>query len=197
MNPQLRDRLAVYYKAHQELLIQEQSLFKQGCTQQEFWDKGVTERILVKESNEVLAKLIPLLSITAMEEAVNISNMALRAIFLHECELVFVEEDARFVVKTSEGDTDLVNGNGGGYLAVVSLIFRIFLMSRLGARPFLIADEAFTQLDSEAIVRFIDFIRVFCNSLSFDLLLVSHDERILPESVDTVYYLEEGKAVKV
>ena len=68
---------------------------------------------------------------------------------------------------------------------------------KLGKRRFLAFDEQFTQISDQFLGNFLEFIKVMCNDLGADIMLITHDERISLDDVDTSYLIENGKSIKI
>lgn len=196
MNSQLRTRLANYKSRYQEVVhshnfnvdLLENQLKKQKKIRE--------EQDLAVRSLQALKDVRPLLAVSAIKQAEDLANSALKAIFDFPAQLQYDEEDGRFYILHPEGEADLQEGSGGGLQAVVSFVFQTFLLMKEGARHFMAFDEAFTQLSDEALVRFIEFVNTLCEQLDFDIILISHDSRITPEMCRHLYRIEEGHAVK-
>ena len=146
---------------------------------------------------QALKDVKPLLTVSAIERAEKLANTALATIFDFPATLRYSEEDGRFLIDTPEGEADLQEGSGGGLQAVVSFVFQVFLLMKEGGRLFIALDEAFTQLDDEALEKFVDFLNKLCDDLKMDIVLISHDARILPEQVKHLYRIEGGKSIKI
>lgn len=79
-----------------------------------------------------------------------------------------------------------LEGFGGSVSTVQSVILRIIVMIRRGLRPFLVLDEALPAFDSHYIVGVGRFLKVLCDRLDIDILMVTHNQALV-ESVDTAY----------
>jgi len=146
---------------------------------------------------QALQDIRPLLAAYSAERAVSLANSALKVVFDTEDTLFFSEEESRFFIKTPEGDTDLVAANGGGYLAVISFIFSIFLLVSTGSRRVVFYDEQFTMISDEALQRFMHFLKSLCKDLHLDILLITHDSRITIDAVDKFYFVSDGVVKKI
>ena len=111
------------------------SAFSKAKAAKEALDKTAYEQEVCVRALQALKDVRPLLAASSVEKAENLANYALQTIFLTSDKLAFIEEDQRFVIQTPEGDTDLLSGNGGGYIAVISFIFQIFLLMKSKSRP--------------------------------------------------------------
>ena len=129
-------------------------------------DSKLTEQILTSKSLQALQDVRPILAAVSSEQSVSLANQALYHVFGTEDKLFFSEEESRFFISTPEGDTDLVAANGGGYLAVISFIFTLFLLIRGKHRRVLFYDEQFTMISDEALSRFIPFLKTLCKASS-------------------------------
>ena len=164
---------------------------------QSLYNKLSSEFVLVSDSLQALKDVKPLLAVSSIDRALALANEALHHIFLTDSELIFSEDDQRFIILTPEGPTDLLQANGGGFLAVISFIFSLFLLIKSHSRRFLLLDEQFTMLSDDALNRFIDFLHRLCDDLQIDILLITHDARISISSVHHAYVLEDGLATKL
>lgn len=193
----LLQRTNAYLQASYDASRDLNSAILKAKNAQEMLNECVKEQDLCVGGLQALKDIRPLMAASSVEKAENLANMALEAIFQTNDKVKFVDEDQRFIVETGEGDTDLLLGNGGGYQAVISFIFQMFLLMKSKARLFLAMDEAFTQLSDDALQRFIEFLRNICKSMEIDLLLITHDARISNEDVDHVYFIEDNHATKI
>jgi len=138
-----------------------------------------------------------ILSANTIEQCEQLSNSALHAIFQSGSVIKYSDEDSKFVIDEGEGKiTDLVEDNGGGYMSVISFIFDVFLIIKTGSRRFLAFDEQFTGVSKVYFPEFLEFLNKLCTDLNFDILLVTHDERITEDNVNHIYEMVEGEAIK-
>lgn len=77
-------------------------------------------------------------------------------------------------------------GFGGSVTTVQSVLLRIIVMIRRGLRPLLLLDEALPAFDADYIVNVGQFLKVLCDRLGIDILLVTHNQALV-ESVDNAY----------
>ena len=61
---------------------------------------------------------------------------------------------------------------------------------------FLAFDEQFTQISDQFLETSWSLLRL-CNDLGADIMLITHDERISLDDVDTSYLIENGKSIKI
>lgn len=197
MEVSLKHRVAGYLKTAEQAERDYKSALAKAVSAKEAVDKCSAEQELCVKALQAIKDIRPLLAASSVEKAESLANYALQTIFQTSDRLKFVDEDQRFMIETEEGDTDLIAGNGGGYLAVISFIFQVFLIMKAKARLFMIMDEAFTQLSDEALQRFIDFLRTMCESMEMDVLLITHDVRIETGDVDNAYLVVGGQVKKI
>jgi len=74
-------------------------------------------------------------------------------------------------------------GFGGSVTTVQSVLLRIIVMIRRGLRPFLLLDESLPAFDGNYIVNVGTFLKVLCERLGIDILVVTHNPALY-ESVD-------------
>jgi hypothetical protein len=151
---------------------------------------------ILENSVQALKDVKPLLSVHSIEQCEKLANAALSAIFNTDAKLYYDSEDCRFKINEGDFSTDLVRGNGGGYIAVISFVFNIFLLMKLNKRLFLAFDEHFTQISSvnNYFFNFFEFLNQLVKDLNIDILLITQDDRISEEMVDRIYFMENGTA---
>lgn len=154
----------------------------------------------LENSLQALKDVKPLLAASSIEQCENLANTALRAIFETDATIRYSTEEERFVLDKGEFDTDLVESNGGGYISVVSFIFNVFLIMKKKARRVVFFDEHFTQISSmnaDYFYKFFEFLKQFCKDLGFDFVLITQDQRIEADMVDSYYIVDKGVTRKV
>ena len=156
-----------------------------------------SEEFLQEKSLLALKDVKPILSATSIDQCIKLANAALAAIFETNATLKYSSEDSSFQIDTGVFDTDLKEGNGGGYLAVISLVFNVFLLKKMGSRLFMVFDEQFTCVSEQYFQNFFQFIRRLTQDLGMDILLVTHDVRVEDDMVDHIYLMEDGEAKKI
>lgn len=155
------------------------------------------EKRLLENSLQALKDAKPILSANSIEQCEKLANSALATIFETDATLKYSSDEGRFIIDEGDYSTDLKEGNGGGYLAVISLVFNLFLLMKLKKRRFLCFDEQFTQISDEYFENFMAFLKVLSKDLNVDILLVTHDKRIEDDMIDHLYVMEEGIARKI
>ncbi len=126
---------------------------------------------------------------------------------------IFDDQDYRVQIEVTEGKRKgvklwLVEGSddegkrsriptaiGGGIQVVLSFILNVYLIRIYNLRPFIVMDESFTQISSQYLPNFIQFLRYLIEELDFVFLWVSHDERVMPY-FDTVFEVSQGTVTK-
>lgn len=196
-NSKLQTRIVQFLDAEQALSTKIRFNTTLYNNQQKKLQEVEQEQAVVVKALQALKDVKPLLAASAVEKAEKLANSAISAIFDFPAKLRYDEEEGRFIVETPEGDADLQEGTGGGLQAVVSFVFQVFLLMKEEARLFMVLDEHFTQLDDNALVKFVEFLNQLCEDLSMEIVLVSHDARIEEKQVNHLYFIEDGKSVKV
>jgi hypothetical protein len=153
------------------------------------WEKELIERSLL-----ALKQVRPLLSGSSIKDCEELANSAIKSIFGFDYKVEYDMETNRFVLNKGEYSTDLSEAEGGGIITVISFVFLVYLIVKLNKRRVIYLDEAFTQVSDAYFGKFIEFINRLCQDLGFDLLLVSHDQRITYDDVDHVYQIANGKS---
>lgn len=101
------------------------------------------EKDVINSADLALKAAKPLLSFGALEECVKLSNLALCAIFEENLEVKFSPEEGAFVLCDGGNETVISEAEGGGLIAIVSLILDIYMIMKLNKRRFLVFDEHF------------------------------------------------------
>lgn len=163
------------------------------------YSKELTKLKATKGLNDDAVKYmklaLPLITSTSTGNFIDICSKVLTTVFNAPVEVRFDAND--ITVVSPSGESSLKTGNGGGYKMVVSFIASIFMILKTNSRRFIVFDEAFTQLDDEALERFMQVVRGFCQELGFDVLLVTHDPRIESSWVDNNLLISNGGIVNV
>lgn len=155
------------------------------------------EQKLLEDSLEALKKVKPILAANSIEQCEKLANIALKTIFDTDATVKYSPEDGQFVIDEGEYFTSLQNGNGGGYLAVISLVFNIFLLLKMNKRLTLFFDEHFTQISDEYFYSFFEFLRKMTSELGVEVFMITHDNRVTEDMVDHLYVMEDGVANKI
>lgn len=156
-----------------------------------------SERELIERSLLALKQVRPLLSGSSIRECEDLANSAIKSIFGFDYKVEYDLEGNRFVLNKGEYSTDLSEAEGGGIITVISFVFLVYLIVKLNKRRVIFLDEAFTQVSDSYFGAFIGFVNSLCDDLGFDLLLVSHDQRITADDVRHVYQIADGKSKRL
>lgn len=156
-----------------------------------------SERELIERSLLALKQVRPLLSGSSIRECEDLANSAIKSIFGFDYKVEYDLEGNRFVLNKGDYSTDLSEAEGGGIITVISFVFLVYLIVKLNRRRVIFLDEAFTQVSDAYFGAFIGFVNSLCDDLGFDLLLVSHDQRITADDVRHVYQIADGKSKRL
>ena len=159
--------------------------------------KITNEKELIERANLALKQVRPLLSGSSIKDCEQLANSAISSIFGFDYTVEYDLESNRFVLNKGEYSTDLSEAEGGGIITVISFVFLIYLIVKLNKRRLIILDEAFTQISDAYFDKFIEFVNQLCTDLGFDILLVSHDQRITVDSVQHAYLISNGESKKI
>lgn len=100
-----------------------------------------------------------------------------------------VSVDLTTVQNRPDGSTikgSSTEGFGGSVTTVQSVLLRLTVILRRGLRPLVLLDEALPAFDAEYIVNVGDFLKVLCDRLGVDILMVTHNIPLW-ESVNSAY----------
>ena len=157
-------------------------------------DKILQEQNLLEQTTVALQQAKPLLSASSIKQCEALANQAISSIFELPYTVEWNVENQRFYLNKGDYQVDLVEAEGGGLNCVISFVFQVYLLVKLGKRRFMAFDEAFTQVSDKYFPSFIRFIRQICKDLDCDITLVSHDSRIHMDDVDHCFLIEDGKS---
>lgn len=179
-------------------LMQEQRTLETSLqVSQDNMEVLLTKQDLLERCQLAMTQVKPLLSQNSIKFAETLANSAIRTVFQEDYTVRYSVEDGTFVLNKGDFETVLSEDEGGGFLAVISFVFGISLLIKLEKRRFIALDEQWTQISSEYLPRFIDFVKQLCKDLNFDILLITHDERISLQEVDRAYLIEGGKTKRI
>lgn len=181
-----------------ELLKQERDRIQKSLeVTQGQMDAILVEQDLIARSMLVLQQAKPLLSASSIKQCEELANSAISSVFGFNYTVHWDAEAKRFLLNKDGFEVDLSEDCGGGLVTVVSFVFTVYLLVKLGRRRFLCFDEAFTQVSADYLPSFIEFVKTLCADLEIDILLISHDARIDIGDADTAYRIEDGAAIKL
>lgn len=160
-------------------------------------DKVLKEQKLLERTTVAVQQARPLLSASSIKQCENLANSAISSVFGFPYTIEFDVESSRFILNKGDYKTDLADAEGGGILTVVSTVFQLYLLIKLGKRKFMAFDEAWYAVSDKYFEAFISFVKQACHDLGVDICLISHDERLTEDMVDHVYKIEDGLAIKI
>lgn len=156
------------------------------------------EQALLETSRTTLESVKKILTKSSLEYCEKLATYAVRSIFNLQAEVKYSATDGKFYLCFEDGmNSDIAGDEGGGHKVVISLILNIYLVIKTGARRVLFFDEQWTNISSEYFEGFIVFIRQLCKELNFEIFLVTHDERITLDMVDSAYLMEHGVSKRI
>lgn len=189
----LVERVGQLLSQFEDMKSTEQHLQTTLETAQAEMEKIYQEQELLEQSNEALKQAKPLLSRSSIEDCEKLANMAVQAVFELPAAVRYSPEKQCFVLDYGEGHiTKIASAEGGGINSVIGILFDIYLIIKLHKRRVLFLDEQFAGVSTTYLERFIVFFRKLCNDLHFDVVLVTHDQRLTDDQVDHVYELSDG-----
>lgn len=151
------------------------------------------EQALVETSKTVMEEAKKILTKTSLEYCERLATVAVKTIFNLPAEVKYSSTDGKFYLMFDDGMiSDIAGDEGGGIKTVISFVFSLYLVIKSNSRRVMFFDEAWTQVSAEYFPVFIAFVKQICVELGFEILLVTHDERITLSDVDTAYFMERG-----
>lgn len=156
------------------------------------------EQDLLERATVAIQQARPLLSASSIKQCEELANSAIEAVFDLSYTVEYSVMDSKFYLNKGDGNlTDLANAEGGGLISVISFVFQVYLLIKMGKRRFLAYDEAFTQISTKYFYNFFDFLKKLGSDLDIEILLVTHDTRVTQDMVDHDYFFEDGIANQV
>lgn len=197
MNIELEQRCNKQLLRHAELTNDIRRVQSVITNAEESFEQVNSERELIERSLLALKQVRPLLSGSSIRDCEELANSAIKSIFGFDYKVEYDLESNRFVLNKGDYSTDLSEAEGGGIITVISFVFLVYLIVKLNKRRLIFFDEAFTQISDAYFGKFIEFVNELCTDLGFDLLLVSHDQRITADDVQHVYQIAGGKSKQI
>lgn len=156
------------------------------------------EQALLETSKTVMDEAKKILTKTSLEYCERLATVAVKTIFNLSAEVKYSSTDGKFYLMLDDGMvSDIAGDEGGGIKTVLSFVFSLYLVIKANSRRVMFFDEAWTQVSAEYFPAFIDFVKQICVELGFEILLVTHDERITLNDVDTAYFMEKGVCKRI
>lgn len=156
------------------------------------------EQALLETSKTVMDEAKKILTKTSLEYCERLATVAVKTIFNLHAEVKYSSTDGKFYLAFDDGMvSDIAGDEGGGIKTVISFVFSLYLVIKSNSRRVMFFDEAWTQVSAEYFPAFIAFVKQICVELGFEILLVTHDERITLNDVDTAYFMEKGVCKRI
>lgn len=156
------------------------------------------EQALLETSKTVMDEAKKILTKTSLEYCERLATVAVKTIFNLPTEVKYSSTDGKFYLMFDDGMvSDIAGDEGGGIKTVISFVFSLYLVIKANSRRVMFFDEAWTQVSAEYFPAFIAFVKQICVELGFEILLVTHDERITLNDVDTAYFMEKGVCKRI
>lgn len=156
------------------------------------------EQAILETSKTVMDEAKKILTKTSLEYCERLTTVAVKTIFNLPVEVKYSSTDGKFYLMFDDGMvSDIAGDEGGGIKTVISFVFSLYLVIKANSRRVMFFDEAWTQVSAEYFPAFIAFVKQICVELGFEILLVTHDERITLNDVDTAYFMEKGVCKRI
>lgn len=172
------------------------------------------EEVRRLESEEVLSDLAAGLLRTLIDDEVAHGVKAVEELLTEGLRAVFDDQDISvradvdvqrgkvsvdFITIQKQADGTVTEGLsrdafGGAVTTVQSVLLRLIVTVRRGLRPVLFLDETLPAFDGHYIHNMGAFLRVLCERLGVDILLISHDPAMV-EAADHAYRIQKVDGV--
>lgn len=156
---------------------------------------------LIQDSRVAYQKAVDLFYEQSIGKLEKLINLALKEIFFDRSLQIKIElsdedkKDKSFSfevidMKTGEPE-DIRDGTGAGVRSVISFIILSYYLVKFGS-PYIIADEAYSQISKDYVDGFFQFVHRLCDEEGLIFILISHDERFIYYA-DQIISVSEGK----
>lgn len=160
-------------------------------------DSLSAECCLLERSVEAMGSAKELLTKNSLKQCEELATLAVRTIFDLDASVVYDMDGGQFLLDYGDGRrSDLTNSQSGGIVTVVSFVFAVYLIMKTGSRRLMLWDESWMAVSKQHYARFIGFVNKVCADFDFDILLVSHDDRLTDDMVSRSYTMIDGGALR-
>lgn len=160
-------------------------------------DSLSAECCLLERSVEAMGSAKELLTKNSLKQCEELATLAVRTIFDLDVSVVYDMDGGQFLLDYGDGRrSDLTNSQSGGIVTVVSFVFAVYLIMKTGSRRLMLWDESWMAVSKQHYARFIGFVNKVCTDFDFDILLVSHDDRLTDDMVSRSYTMIDGGALR-
>lgn len=152
-----------------------------------------SEGVLLSTCMSKMGAAKDVLTKSSLAACESLATSAVRTIFDLDVSVTYDMEAGRFYLVYPGGRrSDLTASQSGGVVTVVSFVFAVYLILKLGCRRFMLWDEAWMAVSSDHYDKFINFVNRICADFGFDILLISHDVRLSDDLVSRSYMMRGG-----
>lgn len=153
------------------------------------------EGVLLSACLSRMGAVKELLTKNSLRQCEELATLGVQTIFGLTARVIYDMDGGQFCLEYDNGRrSDLTSSQSGGVVTVISFVFAVYLILKLGCRRLMLWDEAWMAVSSDHYPRFIEFVNQICSDFGFDILLVSHDARLTDDMVNRAYIMEGGHA---
>lgn len=144
--------------------------------------------VLVQDSRIAYQKAIDIFYEQSIGQLEKLINLGLKQIFFDKSLQIKIElsneekKEKSFsfeVIDTVTGEPeDIRDGTGAGVRSVISFIILSYYLMQFNS-PYIIADEAYSQISKDYVDGFFQFVHKLCDEEGLTFILISHDERFI------------------
>lgn len=145
-----------------------------------------------KKAVEIIKKIVDEIQDTEYEAIATTVTAGLQRIMgPYQFAIETANKTIRFQVKYGEEPwTDLKEARGGTVVTIIAFVLVVYFILRYNLRRFVALDEYFTHVSDVYIENLSLFIKYICDSLGFDILLVTH-VKTLAQAADSVLLMKD------
>lgn len=157
--------------------------------------------VLVQDSRVAYQKAIDVFYEQSIGQLEKLINLGLKQIFFDRSLQIKIElsneekKEKSFsfeVIDTVTGEPeDIRDGTGAGVRSVISFIILSYYLMQFNS-PYIIADEAYSQISKDYVDGFFQFVHKLCEEENLTFILISHDERFI-HYADQIVKVADGK----
>lgn len=159
------------------------------------------ERTTLKLCKPIIDDIINKFSVSLLKKLESLLTAGLKSIFYdrnYSMQIKVVDKrNTKCIELLLNDDGNIIpvkNSNiAGGILVVIATIIQVFYIVNIPTLDnYLFLDEQFSQISSQYVDTFMQFIKTLCNETGLTIVLITHDNKFMKYG-DRIYTVDRGK----
>lgn len=159
------------------------------------------ERTTLKLCKPIIDDIINKFSVSLLKKLESLLTAGLKSIFYdrnYSIQIKVVDKrNTKCIELLLNDDGNIIpikNSNiAGGILVVIATIIQVFYIVNIPTLDnYLFLDEQFSQISSQYVDTFMQFIKTLCNETGLTIVLITHDNKFMKYG-DRIYTVDRGK----